>query len=341
MSYLEDLARSGAIPWLSYNDKGKYDLILDNHLMSTYRACPEHFFYAHFDGLKLKRGSSNSRVWFLEFGVALHEVLAFYYGRLNNGGITEKELTDFAYESWCAHELTEFAEEKEFKVIGGAPGFMALVLQYYHTMGPQNQGIKVLGAEVAFGRNKEVLLVSTVKYNVYLAGRMDLIIDDGYFICPMDHKTFASFRSDPLSRYFTDEGPTGYIYALKEVLKTIVPEDMILKRDCSKIIMNFISKAPTAVGTERFKRLSLRKTEWELEQYRNRMADTAAHIFHDLENISSSGSRSVMRNTQLCDSWYHRECIYKSICRQQSAQGQIATISNGYSKQPLWNTETV
>ena len=43
------------LPWLKYDEvKNKFILVLDNHLMSTYRACPQHFINAHVLGLKRK-----------------------------------------------------------------------------------------------------------------------------------------------------------------------------------------------------------------------------------------------------------------------------------------------
>ena len=168
---------------------------------------------------------------------------------------------------------------------------------------------------------------------------MDIIVDDGYFICPMDHKSFAVFKGDVALRYATDEGPTGYVYALSTVLPKLVPEEMILKRDCTKILMNLISKAPTKDPQERFKRIALRKTSWELEQYRLRMSTTAKHMLEDMEKVAMSFP--VYRNTQVCQNWMHRTCSYFDICRQQSAAGKLATIQNGFITMPLWDTEKI
>src|ERR1700733_8785289 len=70
------------LPWLSYNkDREKLIMVVDNHLMSTYRMCPQHFVYAHVDGYKQKglNISGVQKNWFLDFGVIIHKMLESYY----------------------------------------------------------------------------------------------------------------------------------------------------------------------------------------------------------------------------------------------------------------------
>ncbi len=330
------------LPWLHYDDsKRKFILVLDNHLMSTYRACPQHFINAHIEGLRRKTvPDSVERVWFLEFGIILHEMLERYYLELRNSSFDMvKFCTQEAVALWNEHRMDDFAEEKEYKSIGGVHGFIGLLVQYATILGPENERFRVLGTEVSFGKNLEVPIYSGEEFEVYLSGRMDMIIDDGYFICPMDHKTFASFRGDVGLRYAVDEGPTGYIYALSVVLPKLVSEDMILKRDCTKIVMNLISKAPTKEPQERFKRISIRKTSWELEQYKLRMQNTATHLLCTV--AAYVNEHPVYRNTHLCQNWMHRTCSFFDICRQQSREGELVAIRNGFTTVPLWDTEKV
>lgn len=330
------------LPWLKYDDyKSKFILTLDNHLMSTYRACPQHFINAHVLGLRRKNNApvtKPERVWFLEFGICLHEMLEQYYLNFRNPSFDKINFcTSQAVAVWNEHQMDEFAEEKEYQTLGGLKGFIGLLIQYITVLSAENEKLRVLGTEVSFGKNLEVPLYIGEEFEIYLSGRMDLIVDDGYFICPMDHKTFAVFKGDVALRYATDEGPTGYVYALSTVLPKLIPEEMILKRDCSKILMNLISKAPTKDPQARFKRIALRKTSWELEQYRSRMVVTAEHMLKDIEQVAYEST--VYRNTHVCQNWMHRVCSYFDICRQQSREGELATISNGFIKTPLWDTE--
>ena len=69
---LIDFLNVHPLPWLYYDEaKGKFIMVVDNHLMSTYRACPQHFINAHVLGLRRKtmksscRASMVLRIWHL------------------------------------------------------------------------------------------------------------------------------------------------------------------------------------------------------------------------------------------------------------------------------------
>jgi hypothetical protein len=339
---LIEFLKVNPLPWLWYDEaKGKFILVLDNHLMSTYRACPQHFINAHVLGLRRKTSAEKpERVWFLEFGICLHEMLEKYYKTFRELYFDKiKFCTEEAIAVWNKHQMDEFSSEKEYQTIGGFKGFVGLLTQYATVLASENEHLRVLGTEVSFGKNLEVPIYIGEEFEVYLSGRMDIIVDDGYFICPMDHKSFAVFKGDVALRYATDEGPTGYVFALSTVLPKLVPEKMLLKRDCSKILMNLISKAPTKDPRERFKRITLRKTTWELEQYKLRMQYTASHLLSTVDAFVQGNP--VYRNTQVCQNWMHRTCAYFDICRQQSREGELVTIQNGFTTVPLWDTEKV
>jgi hypothetical protein len=331
------------LPWLRYDlEKQKLIMIVDNHLMSTYRACPQHFVLNHIYGWRPKATTIGgvSRNWYLEFGILLHKMLEIYYQNFRKPEFdVQKWAVDRTVAEWQEARMDEFAEHKEYKAMGGSAGLVGLLVQYATYMSPLNEKLRVLGTEISFGKNLEVPLYVDDNYEVYLAGRMDMIVDDGYFICPLDHKTMGSFRGDPGLRFETDEGPTGYIYALKTVLPTLLPPDEILKRDCSKILMNLISKATTSNPAERFKRVPIRKTEFQLEEYRERMVLTANHILTDMEQVVFNWP--VFRNTQVCQNWMHFNCQYFDVCRQQSHDAELSTLINGFVQVKLWDTEEV
>lgn len=340
---LLDFLQQNPLPWLRYDqEKQKLILVVDNHLLSTYRACPQHFVYAHVQGIKRKgmNVSGVERNWFLDFGVVVHKLLEDYYTHFRNPGFDPiPYLTERACAAWVEKDLDVHKDHKEYKLIGGLPGFTGLLIQYALTMTPLNERLRVLGTEISFGQNLEVPLYIGEDFEVYLAGRMDMIVDDGYFICPMDHKTMGTFRGDPGLKFETEEGPTGYIYALKTVLPQFVGAYEILKRDCSKILMNLIQKTPTSTPQKRFRRIAIRKTSAQLEQYRLRMTNTAEHLLLDMQILANDFA--VSRNTNVCQNWMHMQCAFFDICRQNSEDAELVTIKNGYSKAPLWNTETV
>jgi hypothetical protein len=331
------------LPWISYSrEHDKFILVLDNHLMATYRGCPQHFMNMHVEGIRRKQRlvAGSARVWFLDFGVILHKALENYYTIYREPGFVAAQWAiSIGTELWTKNDMDYHSEEKEYKTMGGREGFVGLLMQYVTVYNATAERIRVLGTEISFGKNREVLLGETEDFILYLAGRMDMIIDDGYFICPMDHKTKAAFKGDITLDYEMDEGPTGYIFALKTVLPQFLGENEILKRDCSKVLINAISKASTTVPADRFKRVSLRKTTYQLESYRQRMITTATHILNDM--ITYVSGSEVYRNAQVCSNWMRRPCTYFDICRQSSKEAENMTIQNGFVKTPIWDTETV
>lgn len=331
------------LPWLRWDTaKQKFILIADNHLLATYRACPQHFVNAHVLGYRVKGKlvSGVERNWFLDFGVVLHKMLELYYKNFRDPIFDPIEwIRTTGIAMWTEAEMEVHREHKEYLKIGGLAGFIGLLTQYSVAMSPENEKLRVLGTEVSFGRNMEVPLYVGDTFEMYLAGRMDLIVDDGYFICPMDHKTMGTFRGDPALKFETEEGPTGYIYALKIVLKDFLPEDLILKRDCTKILMNLICKEPKPSVAERFKRIPIRKTTEQLIKYQERMISTGEALLADMERVAQGWG--VARNTQVCQNWMRLQCPYFDVCRQGSTAAEEATLKNGFVRTPIWNTEEI
>jgi len=332
------------LPWMRWDEqKKKLIIVIDNHLASNYRQCVQNFVYANVQGQHRKsniREGERQRVWNLDFGILLHRMLELYYQNFRKPSFdVDVWATTRVLAEWSEMQMDVFQEEKEYKLIGGVMGLAALLIQYAHFMSPQNEKLRILGSEVSFGKNFEVPLHVDDEVEIYLAGRMDLIIDDGYFICPMDHKSEGLFRGDPALKYETDEGPTGYIFALSKILPSIVPEGEILKRDCSKILMNLIQKTPAKEPQDRFKRVPIRKTSEQLEAYKGRMVATVFQLINDMERVAHE--LPVQRNTAACSNWFHRDCVYRDVDRQGTRAGELATLANGYIKLPIWDTEAV
>src|SRR5882672_1698268 len=99
-----------------------------------------------------------------------------------------KWATERTLKEWNEMKMDVHAEHKEYKLIGGVHGLIGMLIQYSVVMTPVNEKLRVLGSEISFGKAKEVPLYQGPDLEIYLSGRMDLIVDDGFFICPMDHK---------------------------------------------------------------------------------------------------------------------------------------------------------
>ena len=332
------------LPWLRYDtEKQKLIMVVDNHLMQTYRACPQHYVFGNLYGYAPKSPlhvDNVARIWFLDFGVILHKMIELYYREFRRPDFDANEWAiQRTTEEWYVMQMDVHSEHKEYKLIGGLMGFIGLLVQFSVVFSPVNEKLRIIGQEISFGKRGEVPLYIDDDVEIYLSGRMDLVIDDGYFIGPMDHKTMGSFRGDPGLQFETEEGPTGYIYAMSKILPQIVPEDQFLKRDCSKILMNLISKKPTPTPQERFRRVPVRKTTYQLEQYRMRMVNTAFKLVEDIEALAEE--LPVYRNTSACTNWHMYPCKFRDVCRQGSREAELATLGNGFIKTPLWDTEAV
>jgi hypothetical protein len=339
-------SKQDALPWIYWSeDEKRLVFNINNTYLSMYRSCPSYFFLKAVEGWARRSGGTVARNWFLDFGSLFHKLMEVYYKHFREADF---DLNKFAIQRagdfWESMKMDEHMGHKEFLSIGGYQGFAAMLIQYAIQFKPENERIKVLATEVSFGRGREVPIYQSFGSNaecgadIYLSGRLDIIADDGYYIFPLDHKTMGAFKGDPLVRFLNDDGPTGYVYCLKKILPTIIPEELILKRDCKMISMNLISKSIPKEGS-RFKRLSLRKTESQMVSYRERVISTCNHILTDLECYVRG--QSIMRNTSNCTDWYHHECDYIDVHRQSDRAAELATLSNGYVQLPIWNTETV
>lgn len=335
-------AESKQLPWLKLEGE-KVIMIVDNHLLSTYRACPSYFFMQHIEGWRMKAfdKTPKDRQWFLDFGITFHKLMEYYYKNFKKPSFDKNTWAmDMSKEVWDKMKMDEYKEHPEYQLIMGWKGFSLLLFQYAMRFSAENERLHVLGTEIAFGKNREVLLFKSEDLEIYLAGRMDAIVDDGFYIMPLDHKTMKMFKRDPAELYHIDEGPTGYIYALRSVLPSYCPTDHILKRDCNRILINAISKAvPAKDPMDRFRRICIWKTSTQLESYKERMISTCDSILADIERYAKG--KSVKRDTSHCTNWFHGKCVYYDVHTQADTFGEQATLKNGFVQLPIWDTENI
>jgi len=332
------------LPWLFLDPNNSLSLVVDNHLLSTHRSCAEAFMLQHVRGYQPKPGYGvpNERRWYLDFGIVFHTMMEKYYKHFRENNFNVLEWA--SEQSWVIWNKANidgiYSKHPEYIAIGGFKGFVGLLLQYAHRFTPENEKLRIIGTEVSFGKDKEVLLYQNGDISIYLAGRMDVIVDDGYYIMPMDHKTVGVFRGDPSDRYIIDEGPTGYIYALNSILPHYAVDQHPLKRKCSRILMNAIQKSiPAKDPMDRFKRFVMLKSEDQLIAYERRMINSCLDLLLNLSRFIKGDS--VSRDTSHCTDWYHGKCAFFDVHRQASREGEQATLGNGFVRLPIWDTENV
>jgi PD-(D/E)XK nuclease superfamily len=342
------LTQNPSIHWITLNpNTGIYEMVLDNSLMACFRTCPSLFINTWVEGWASKGGRS----WILDFGTLFHKMIEEYYKTFRSQNFNLGEwAVKRASEEWHEAQMNYHAQHKEFISMNGLTGFCTLLAGYSARFNADNERLRIIGTEIAFGRNKEVPLgriVTNINYTPYLscflAGRIDVLVDDRTSICPLDHKTKGNLRNDPSKFYEIDEGPTGYVYAVNSILPKLISslglEESLLQRNCNKIIMNYISKAACDDPNDRFKRLPIMKTQDQLESYRKRMLLTAEDIFHALIRYASTGN--VTRSTDRCTGIFGSDCAFLPVHRQSSKENELQILNNFFNKKPIWNTENV
>jgi hypothetical protein len=340
---------SQKLHWLKIADDGVPELYLDHHSMSMFRNCEEYFMLTMVQGIGTK-----GRIWFLEFGIVFHTTIEEYYNRREAKTFELWNWLAFAERLWLENDL-EFWDGRNFikdgkkqphkgyKDLGGLPGFKAMLMTYVSYFATENDHFRVIGTELFFGKKKEVSLLedstlySYAPFRLYLTGKIDLLMDDGKSIGPMDHKTAGDFRGKSMvSNYEVQEGMTGYLYAAQKLVAQVLSPELVIQRQINKIWMNFVQvKTPTSgEAKERFSRVPIYKTAEQLEQFRQRQIGTASRLFQILNE-----GRPADWNTMNCNSWMHQECAFKPLHRQGSTSAMQQLIQIEYTKKPIWNPE--
>jgi len=98
--------------------------------------------------------------------------------------------------------------------------------------------------------------------------------------------------------------------------------------------MNFAQVSPVKDPMERFKRVPIFKTDWQLEQYRLRQLRT----FHKIYDMIVLGERADW-NTSVCNNMFHNECQYRNLHRQNTNDAMIQVLKTDFKVAAPWNPE--
>jgi hypothetical protein len=327
--------------WIAYNEQtGEVDVFLDNHMMQSFRSCEAYFDLNILQRRQLKSGNS----WSLEFGIVFHSVMELLYQNKLCSADKAVDVMQMAHVLWIQHKMDEkYKEHKSYKSLGGFEGFIGLIVQYSSFYNQDLERLRPIAIEVPFGRSKEVLLGSydyypdggeiDTKINCYLTGRIDFLMDSGSAIGPMDHKTTAFFKGNPMLTYEVHEGMTGYIYATHSLIKRMFPE-LAERRATNMMWINFIQIAFDSDNNKRFKRLPLLKTPYQLAQYAARQVNTIKHIVEMLIE-----ERTPVWNTSMCNNFFHSSCLYQPVHRQGSESSMFTILDSDYKVGEEWSPE--
>lgn len=329
--------------WFRIADDGVLEIYLDHHALALYRACPARFKLEIMDGIKTPVPEGvGTGFWSLECGILVHRILEHYYQNFRNENFTMQDVMGYAGHLWYEMSMEYFKEDKGYKNLGGLTGLLALIMMYWQRFGPENERLRVIGTELYFGKGKEVPLLTQPSYGLpfrfYYAGKIDLLVDTGDYIAPLDHKSTGDYRGkDPQQRFVIQEGMTGYVYANKFMVRNVLGLEPGA-RGLNMILMNHIQLKSASIQ-DRFKRLPLYKTDSELEAWRLRQIATVRDIVNMAIGTILEPQLPPWQDASKCDNWYHSECLYKKLHRVDPLT-QISVAKNEFVRKPIWNPET-
>ena len=326
--------------WLQWDEENQeLCMFMDHQMLSTLRMCEQKFVYEHVLNLR-PRGH---KAWSLVFGAWLHFILQEYYeyNRLNDGKLIEiNKFLQYCRAKWLELNLDAYKDEDKYQDISGYDGASALAVSYYAYY--HEQRMRVVATEIPFGFDKEVYLGKfwlEIEYigiyvKCYLTGRMDLLIDNGHKVGPVDHKHTHIFRGDEWTKYNPQDGITGYIYATDAVIKKFFPDyDRVCRTGW---IFHIQGKAPsvnrkTKSLNPRFKVTVIDKTDAHLLEYIKRQVETFKRALALL-----TLSKVPEWTTTSCHNIYNRRCEYVPV-DEQDYNNREYIIKQFYHFTEQWN----
>lgn len=338
-------------------EDGVLEMYVDHHQLSTMRTCEAKFYEEQFAHV----GPRTSRYFSLEFGCWFHEILEDYYNAFKKTGLPPvvDEWISAGLKLWNAYGLDDFAPAKGTltkDMYGDKKKYYALcnwdtkgaitrlMIQYYTFYA--NQRMRVVDTEISFGRAKEVYLgefyILGILVRCYLTGRIDLLVDNGTNIGPVDHKSTAKFDGYESDDFDPHEGITGYIYAINSILASSTTESEGYPQVAPRLCRGgWIYHVSLADNTPRFKPTPVFKTPQQLEDYRKRQLRTCQRIYNLAASTTGVDSQpfnygSVEFNALICNNIYNSPCPFRELHRQPFIQRE-GTITQFYQINPAWD----
>ncbi len=361
--------------WIKYDkDTNTIEMFLDNYMLSSARVCEAKFHLEHLLNIKPRytplgttdNGKVIRKPWFFDFGEYFHWCLEQFYVSFKEFKQPPKidDWLKVCHNKWDEMKLDDYknsivkADVTKYESLGGWEGCAGLLVGYYTYY--MDQRLRIIDTEITFGHNREVLVGKTqifaqhlnmedclININCYLTGRIDLLVDNGYKIGPVDHKTTGSFDGYEHEDFNPHDGMCGYILAIHEILKNYSVDDQVGNKawypnkqpQCMGGWIHHISLAQPSTPRDkhkqpgpRFKVTPLDKTLEQLEDYKARQLSTFKRIAELLFN-----DKVPEWNTINCNNIFFRKCEYKPIHEQPSSQWQDM-IDRFYTIGPQWDT---
>lgn len=312
----------------------------------------------------------NRKPWFLDFGEYMHYMFEIFYTsfihkdktytfdyliRPDQECLNLQDFLEIARKVWDLMDMDWYKDRpgpdgKKYSEVGGFLGVVNLLTQYYIYY--MDLRVRVVDTEIIFGYDREVPIGSFLLHNTaltgighpvttvncYLTGRIDLIIDNGYKIGPVDHKNTHKFFGDESENYNPQDALTGYILATRCILQKNYPKYFAQGKECLSSWVYHISACEPSTPRDkkkqkgpRFKVTPVFKTPHQLEDFKLRQLSTYKRICELLFN-----DKTPEWNTNSCSYMFGRDCQFKPIHSQDSNEwGHI--IQDHYKIGQAWD----
>lgn len=354
--------------WCKYDaSTNTIELYLDNYMLSCLRQCEAKFYLEHLLWVKPRYDQTRRKPWFLDFGEYIHSCLETFYNNFKSLGHPPavSSWIDGCKMLWAVMRMDDYgllentqpSDYKKYVEVNGWEGVSGLLIQYYaFYMDLRN---RIIDTEITFGHNKEVkigefpinnwkqhyveqhdtYIAQQLRVECYLTGRIDLLVDNGYKIGPVDHKTTHKFDGWEHLDFNPHDGMTGYILAINEIMKTYKERGMTKLPSCTGGWIYHISACTPSTPRDktkkpepRFKTTPIDKTEIALNDYKSRQLSTFKRVAELLFN-----DKTPEWNTTICNNIFFRPCEYKQIHEQPSNEWENM-IKQFYQISTPWDT---
>lgn len=331
--------------WVKYDSTtNTVELYMDNMMLSGSRLCEAKFYLEHLCHITPRYSKDKRKPWFLDWGEFLHYCNEIFYKsfKIEKRAIDPTLWLSICKAKWLEMKMDEYGLDTAFKSdrdkyedLGGWEGAAGLLIQYYAFY--MDLRVRVVDTEITFGHNKEVFIgqfeahkwmdttfnefaFGNIIVKCYLTGRIDLLVDNGYKIGPIDHKSTHRFDGNEHLDFNPHDGITGYILAINEILKRYREQGLTnLPRSSGGWIYHISTCIPSTPRDKskkqgpRFKTTPIDKTQIQLEDYKSRQLSSFKRVAELLFN-----DKTPEWNTLSCNNIFFRTCEYKKIHEQPS-----------------------
>ena len=263
--------------------KNQVNLIIDSSVLNAFEKCPTLMKYQYIDNLRLKGAKAKA----LEKGDLLHIPLKHYYAKKKEG-MEWSEAVEFAKIKLLKYAPKLSLEPKEVTEV------MTTFMSYCEFY--QFERWEIVEIERPF----RIIIYEDKDLRIILQGRIDLMVDTGQIIAPVDHKS-ESRRSEAVAN---SNQFLAYCYAAKS----------------NNILINKIGFQSSLAASEKYYRTLLSYEDDNLEEWRDET------VFKVRELMGYAEVNWFPHRYASCQDKYGK-CVFHDVCHTHRAAREIRLMS--------------